>query len=189
MRKRNWKRDKKTIVIRTEGRPWLLAILLIAVLKQQKRLEPLIELLFGLVDDAEAVVLGVEGNDVLALDVLPLVDVEAAAHGDGTLGRLFVVELLLGVVVLEAGIVAGRLGPEHKVLLLEGLELFEVGGEDDGPRRLGWRRGHAAAAAALTVSCAAAPASAVVYAEGRAQQPRGGKQTAGVGRLLRCWPG
>lgn len=46
-----------------------------------------------------------------------------------------VLELLLAVVVLEAGDAAGRLAAQHKVFLLQRLHLLQVAAADDGPAR------------------------------------------------------
>lgn len=105
---------------------------LFTLLLGEQRLQPGVWLVLALEDDAEAVVFGVERNDVLVmLDVMPLVDVEAGLDGNAALGQLPVVELLLRVVVLEARRRLAGLGrAQHKILPLGGLQLLEVAGLD-----------------------------------------------------------
>lgn len=98
---------------------------LLPVLKGQQRFEPGVQVLLGLQHDAETVILGVQGDDVLVLGVVALVDVEARPERDAAFRRQPVVELLLRVVVLEPGRGFGRLGPQHEPLLAGGLEFLQ----------------------------------------------------------------
>lgn len=92
-----------------ECRPRLLPVGHIPALQPEHRLEPLVELLLVVENQAEALVLGVERDHVLVPGVAALIDVEAAVQEYAALRRLPVLEFLLAVVVLEAGEAAGPL--------------------------------------------------------------------------------
>lgn len=90
-------------------------------------LEPLVLVLLVLRGHDEALRPGVQHDHVLVLGVGPLVDVEARLQRhrllrDGGLAA----ELLLALVVLQAGRTALRGGAQHEVAPVHGLLLAEV---------------------------------------------------------------
>lgn len=127
--------EKRRDVQFTECRPRLLAVGHVTALQPQHRLQPLVQLLLAVEDQAEALVLGVERDHVFVLGVATLVDVEAAVQQDAALRRLSVLEFLLAVVILEAGETAGPLAAQHEVLLFHRLELLQVAAADHRPAR------------------------------------------------------
>lgn len=103
----------------------------VPVQQRQEGLQPAGEIFFALQNDAQTLLLRVEGDDMFVSGVQASGDVEARLERDLLLGLAAGLPLLLGVVVLEPGGLLGRARLEHEKLLLHGLELLEVASADD----------------------------------------------------------